>query len=70
MLEAWSGTMLKKLAAACAALTLTLGMVPATAQDAARQRVGTLTCIEEMHTGYMNGPKPMTFMYQGQASPR
>lgn len=26
--------------------------------------------IEEMHTGYMNGPKPMTFMYEGQASPR
>lgn len=26
--------------------------------------------IEEMHTGYMNGLKPMTFMYEGQASPR
>jgi len=26
--------------------------------------------IEVMHTGYMNGPKPMTFMYEGQASPR
>jgi ubiquinone/menaquinone biosynthesis C-methylase UbiE len=26
--------------------------------------------IEEMRTGYMNGLKPMTFMYEGQASPR
>ncbi|CUT13513.1 SAMdependent methyltransferase PA0798 UbiE paralog [Bradyrhizobium sp.] len=26
--------------------------------------------IEQMHTGYMNGPKPMSFMYEGQASPR
>lgn len=26
--------------------------------------------IEEMHTGYMNGLKPITFMYEGQASPR
>ncbi|MCK1606331.1 class I SAM-dependent methyltransferase [Bradyrhizobium sp. 166] len=26
--------------------------------------------IEVMHTGYMNGLKPMTFMYEGQASPR
>ena len=26
--------------------------------------------VEEMRTGYMNGLKPMTFMYEGQASPR
>ncbi len=26
--------------------------------------------IDEMNTGYMNGLKPMTFMYEGQASPR
>jgi ubiquinone/menaquinone biosynthesis C-methylase UbiE len=26
--------------------------------------------IDEMRTGYMNGLKPMTFMYEGQASPR
>ena len=26
--------------------------------------------IEKMNTGYMNGLKPMTFMYEGQASPR
>jgi ubiquinone/menaquinone biosynthesis C-methylase UbiE len=26
--------------------------------------------IEVMHTGYMNGPNPMTFMYEGQASPQ
>ncbi|UPK24182.1 class I SAM-dependent methyltransferase [Bradyrhizobium sp. 195] len=26
--------------------------------------------IEDMRTGYMNGLKPMTFMYEGQASPR
>ncbi|MGY4501895.1 ubiquinone/menaquinone biosynthesis C-methylase UbiE [Bradyrhizobium sp. GM24.11] len=26
--------------------------------------------IEEMRTGYMNGLKPMTFMYEGQARPR
>jgi ubiquinone/menaquinone biosynthesis C-methylase UbiE len=26
--------------------------------------------IEVMHTGYMNGLKPMTFMYEGQASPQ
>ena len=25
--------------------------------------------ITEIHTGYMKGPKPMTFMYEGQASP-
>lgn len=25
--------------------------------------------IETMHTGYMNGLKPMTFIYEGQASP-
>ena len=26
--------------------------------------------VEDMRTGYMNGLKPMTFMYEGQASPR
>ncbi|WP_454620773.1 class I SAM-dependent methyltransferase [Bradyrhizobium cenepequi] len=26
--------------------------------------------VEEMRTGYMNGLKPMTFMYEGLASPR
>ena len=25
--------------------------------------------ITEIHTGYMKGPKPMTFMYEGQAMP-
>jgi hypothetical protein len=24
--------------------------------------------LNNIDTGYMNGPKPMTFMYQGQAS--
>jgi hypothetical protein len=37
-------TMLNNLATACAALTLALAMVPATAQEAGRTRVGTLTC--------------------------
>ena len=26
--------------------------------------------VEQMDTGYMKGPKPMTFMYEGQARPR
>jgi len=26
--------------------------------------------LDEIRTGYMNGLKPMTFMYEGQASPR
>ena len=26
--------------------------------------------VERMDTGYMKGPKPMTFMYEGQARPR
>ena len=26
--------------------------------------------VEQIETGYMPGPKPMTFMYEGQASPR
>jgi ubiquinone/menaquinone biosynthesis C-methylase UbiE len=26
--------------------------------------------IEQLHTGYMPGPKPMTFMYEGIARPR
>jgi ubiquinone/menaquinone biosynthesis C-methylase UbiE len=26
--------------------------------------------IEELHTGYMEGPKPMTFMYEGSAIPQ
>ncbi|MGH7014827.1 MAG: class I SAM-dependent methyltransferase [Stellaceae bacterium] len=26
--------------------------------------------IEELHTGYMDGPKPMTFMYEGFAIPQ
>jgi ubiquinone/menaquinone biosynthesis C-methylase UbiE len=26
--------------------------------------------IERLNTGYMNGPKPMTFMYEGRARPR
>ena len=26
--------------------------------------------IEKLHVGYMQGPKPMTFIYEGQASPR
>ncbi|HZT18952.1 MAG TPA: SAM-dependent methyltransferase, partial [Dongiaceae bacterium] len=26
--------------------------------------------IERIETGYMNGPKPMTFMYEGRARPR
>jgi ubiquinone/menaquinone biosynthesis C-methylase UbiE len=25
--------------------------------------------LNDIETGYMNGPKPMTFMYQGQANP-
>jgi hypothetical protein len=37
-------TTLNSLAAACAALTLALAMVPATAQEARRTRVGMLTC--------------------------
>jgi Protein of unknown function (DUF992) len=37
-------TMLNSLATACAALALALAMVPATAQEAGRTRVGTLTC--------------------------
>jgi hypothetical protein len=37
-------TMLNSLATACAALALTLATVPATAQEAGRTRVGTLTC--------------------------
>ncbi|MEH2515841.1 hypothetical protein V1279_001414 [Bradyrhizobium sp. AZCC 1610] len=36
--------MLNSLATGCAALALTLTMVPATAQEAGRTRVGTLTC--------------------------
>ncbi|XIA66344.1 DUF992 domain-containing protein [Bradyrhizobium sp. TZ2] len=39
-----NGTMLNNLATACAALALTLAVVPATAQEAGRTRVGTLTC--------------------------
>jgi hypothetical protein len=35
---------LNSLATACAALTLALATVPATAQEAGRTRVGTLTC--------------------------
>jgi ubiquinone/menaquinone biosynthesis C-methylase UbiE len=26
--------------------------------------------MEQLETGYMNGPKPMTFMYEGSARPR
>jgi ubiquinone/menaquinone biosynthesis C-methylase UbiE len=26
--------------------------------------------IDRLDTGYMRGPKPMTFMYEGSASPR
>lgn len=26
--------------------------------------------IEDFHTGYMEGPKPMTFMYQGCLAPQ
>lgn len=26
--------------------------------------------VEQIDTGYMNGPKPMTFMYEGSARPR
>lgn len=37
-------TRLTKLATACAALALVLAVVPATAQEAGRSRVGTLTC--------------------------
>ncbi|WP_029584366.1 DUF992 domain-containing protein [Bradyrhizobium sp. URHD0069] len=37
-------TKLNSLATACAALALALAMVPATAQEAGRTRVGTLTC--------------------------
>jgi hypothetical protein len=37
-------TTLNSLATACAALALALAMVPATAQEARRTRVGTLTC--------------------------
>jgi hypothetical protein len=36
--------MLNNLATACAALALALAVVPATAQEAGRTRVGTLTC--------------------------
>jgi hypothetical protein len=25
--------------------------------------------IERLHTGYMSGPKPLTFMYEGSARP-
>ena len=27
-------------------------------------------CVEWLDTGYMPGPKPMTFMYEGRARPR
>src|SRR5437879_7662482 len=37
-------TMLNNLATACAALALAIAMVPATAQETGRTRVGTLTC--------------------------
>src|SRR5260370_24144477 len=37
-------TTLNSLATACAALALALAMVPATAQEARRTRVGTLAC--------------------------
>jgi hypothetical protein len=26
--------------------------------------------IDRIETGYISGPKPMTFMYEGSASPR
>ena len=26
--------------------------------------------VERLDTGYMRGPKPMTFMYEGSARPR
>jgi Protein of unknown function (DUF992) len=39
-----SRTTLNSLATACAAVALALAMVPATAQQAGRTRVGTLTC--------------------------
>ncbi|MBR1132774.1 DUF992 domain-containing protein [Bradyrhizobium iriomotense] len=39
-----NGTKLSNLATACAALALALATVPATAQEAGRPRVGTLTC--------------------------
>jgi hypothetical protein len=39
-----SRTTLNSFATACAALALALAMVPATAQEAGRTRVGTLTC--------------------------
>ncbi|MBR0830145.1 DUF992 domain-containing protein [Bradyrhizobium manausense] len=38
------GMKLSNLATACAALALALASVPATAQEAGRPRVGTLTC--------------------------
>jgi hypothetical protein len=50
-----SRTKLNSLATACAALALALAMVPATAQEAGRTRVGTLTCNISPGVGFIVG---------------
>lgn len=69
MTEATRGrTMLNILPAGCAALALALAVVPATAQEAGRTKVGTLTCNISPGVGMIvAGQRQLNCMY---ASPR
>src|SRR5260370_5348943 len=61
-------TTLNSLATSCAALALALAMVPATAQEAGRTRVGTLTCKISPGVGLIvAGQRQLSCIY---ASPR